>query len=348
MLIVGEKMGLFRFWIQLRGAAHPYPVRRPHTSFRNKPGARKIAELPANLRLAILGSPWLAEEQVTSIFFVPPQTFSGDWAGLRDMPEQALLFTPQGVLHVQASTSGGPARTAYLRGADLVYVHLSLLLLYGRLELAGEVDGSLVRVVVEYNTASHDFLQPALHQLLRMAWEQPYENLDEDPTVTILGRLRDQSLKFRNELRNYGLQVGERLMGFVFQPGVTRRYWGLFHRQVMPAALLALTDRQVIIVEEERLKHAHTYGWFLTFCPRACIAGFDVQPREAWRDVRVRLARGGVTAERQVRLGNEAALDWQELWGGGAIAVGGAHPSWSWPGKGLRVEPAHGRQIDVR
>jgi hypothetical protein len=300
--VVGEMMGLFRSWIRPRGPAHPYPV-------------EKIAELPDSLQRAILGSPWAAEEQVTSIFFVPPQTFYGGRTGPRDVPEQALLFTSQGVLHVQASTSGEPARTAYLRGADLVYVHLSLLLLYGRLELVGEADGSLARVVVEYNTVGHDFLQPALHQLLRMAWEQPYGSLDEDPTVALLGQLEKQSLKFRNGLRHYGLQAGERLMGFVFQPGITRRYWGFFHRQVMPAALLALTNRQVIIVEEERKKQAqHAYGWLLTYCPRACVAGFEAQPREAWQDVRVRLARGGAMAERQVTLGNEAALNWQNLW----------------------------------
>jgi len=276
--------------------------------------AKTVADLPGTLR-QLAGQSLGPDEPANAIFVVPPQMFLRNWwGGLRHVPEQALLFTSQGVLHIQRAASPGQiGQTTYLRGDQLVYAHLSLLLLYGRLELVGQLRGALVRIIVEYNTVAHDLLQPALHQFLRLAWGQAQARENEDRTDALLRDLEEQSLKFRNGLRHYALQSDERLLGFVFQPRITQRYWRLFHRLIAPAALLALTDHELIAIEEDRTTSA-AYGWLFTFCPRVCVVGIEARPCEAWQDLHVHLARGGVAAERRVTVGNEAALAWQALW----------------------------------
>ncbi len=95
--------------------------------------AKNLTDLPVELRQLAERSLGL-DGQVNLIFVVPPQVFPGSsWGGPRYVPEQALLFTPLGVLHVQSTAAPRQAGQAtYLHGAELVYARLSLLLLYGR------------------------------------------------------------------------------------------------------------------------------------------------------------------------------------------------------------------------
>ena len=278
---------------------------------------KTLDDLPASLRQ--LAEPALGpKESINSIFVAPAQWFAGrSWFGGRYVPDQALLFTPGGVLHVQAPVPRGQeARVTYLRGDDLLYAQLSLLLLYGRLELAGQVSGALARVVVEFNTVSDFLLRPPLREFLRATWGQTEtEKLNKKVTARVMDELeRLPSLKFKNGLRIHGLQPAECLLGFVFQPGLWTPWWRFFWRQVSATTLLALTDRQLIILEEERNGQRTAYGWIVTFCPRVCLAGLEYKPGEQWHELHVRLAREGVATKRQVILAPETALAWQELW----------------------------------
>lgn len=122
-----------------------------------------------------------------------------------------------------------------------------------------------------------------------------------------------QSFKFRNGLQHYALQPDERLLGYVFQPRIVQRYLRVIRRDAAPTTLLALTDTELIVVEEG-LGYATRYGWFFTFCPRMGVAGIEIESKAGRQAVRARLARGKVTAERQVTLENDAALAWRDLW----------------------------------
>jgi hypothetical protein len=112
----------------------PYPV-------------QNLTDLPENFRLAVQRS-LKPDEQINSMLMIPPQPFLKRGG----IPQQALISTSQGLLHIQemASPDQSPIATG-LSGESVLYARHSLLLLYGRLELTGEVDGSLVRMVAEYN-----------------------------------------------------------------------------------------------------------------------------------------------------------------------------------------------------
>jgi hypothetical protein len=279
---------------------HPYRV-------------NNLAELPASLQAAAQ-SALGPTEQPERIFLVPNQTFFKNWFSRRYVPQQALLFTAQGVLHVQEAVSPDqPVQTTYLHAASLLFVQLRLLLLYGRLELVGQANGALARVVVEFNTVGVSLLLPGLRRLMTLTWESAEPELPVSQEGS-LPEFENLPLKFKNGLRLYGLQPGECLLGLVFQPGLWERHGSLFQRQVATNTLLALTNRDLVIVEEERTGWKNPYGWILTFCPLACVKGFEAAPGELWQELQLHLTRDGITIDRPVTLERETMQAWQNLW----------------------------------
>jgi len=272
-----------------------------------------LAELPSSLQVAARQA-LSPTEQPDHIFMVPAQSFFRSWLSRRYVPPQALLFTAQGVLHVQeAASPGEPAPATYLQGDDLLYIQLHLLLLYGRLELVGLANGALTRVVVEFNTVGFSMLQPGLRQLLPLTWGA-IKLEKSDALDRTLSEFDGLPLKFKNGLRLYGLQPNERLLGVIFQHRLWKRYGRALQHQVSANTLLALTDHELVIIEEEKTGWKNPYGWILTFCPLACLKEFETTPEGAWQELQLRLARKGVEVDRRVKLGPETALNWQALW----------------------------------
>lgn len=283
-------------------ASHPYAVQSP-------------GDLPVSLQPPAEQA-LEPSEPIQSIFVVPAQTFPHGWFGARYVPEQALLFTSQGILHIQdADTLGQPASATYLRAPDLLYARLSLLLLYGQLELVGQVRDALTRIVVEFNTVGEHHLRPGLRHLVHLALSQTTAlPASQTQVETVWRELNRLPMKFANGLRYHGLQPGERLLGFVFQPDIWTHRWRFFPHQISATTLLALTDHQFIILEEEKKGKEANYGWIFTFCPLAGVTGIELEPARVWPELRIRLGRGSVTVDRRVTLEQEQARAWQGLW----------------------------------
>ena len=101
---------------------------------------RSIQDLPG--RLIPLARAFLpSDERVTRIFAVPYQAFLGEGKRTaRGIPEQALIFTEEGVHYLRASKDPRKEGVhAFILGKTLLYVRWSLILLYGELEVAGVV-----------------------------------------------------------------------------------------------------------------------------------------------------------------------------------------------------------------
>ena len=289
-----------------RRSAHPYLV-------------AGLAELPDDLQ------PLAGQQALESggppeaIFVVPqqllPQRLDNKEILLR-LPAQAPLFKEDELVYLRAADdSGQPGQVISLRAERLFYARLTLILLYGRLEFYGLEDGALNCIRVEYNTVAHDLIQPALQRFLRRAWDAPAKPglPDSDRTQTLMQELRRQSFKFGNGLAHYGLLPGEHLQGFVFQPRIKQKIFGPFHRQVAPAALLALTEHECIVIEEGRTNPT-SYGWSILFCPRQYLSGVESLPNAEWLNMSFHLAMESHLADHQVMLEQEAAQDWLTLW----------------------------------
>jgi hypothetical protein len=276
-----------------------------------------LEDLPLGLR-QLAKQTLAAKEPAVTIFVVPKQMISKKLEGLggmRSVPDQALIFTTDGLLHILGSSKPDhPGQTAYLRGDSLIYAHLSLILLYGRLELCGTHNGALTKIVIEYNAVSHHLVQPAMQRFLHLSWGHAYPVKSYDVTTSrFLYEIRNTSFKYRRGLEDYALQTGESLLGCVVQPPILRRFLSIFRLRVAPPVLLALTQSQLIIIEEG-MTSATSLGWYFTFCPRVCITGIEFKPNNIWQDMCIHLRRGNLTAERRTKVENDAAQDWQTLW----------------------------------
>lgn len=265
-----------------------------------------LTDLPEEFQRAVqscLGE----QESINSILMLPPQPFMKRGG----VPRQALLSTTHGILHVQ---DGKPLVANYLPAETLLYVHHKLILLYGCLELAGEVNGELVRIIAEYNTVGQYLLDAALRQFLQLK----YDSVDPDATIqeqnnNILDELGKESFKFMNGLRLYALQPGERLLGYAFQSRIKERFLRYFSRPVAPASMFALTDQAVVFVEEDKARGA-SYGWVITICPRKIVLAVESRSIQDWSKLSVLLLRNNVSIERNLILDHETVLACKSLW----------------------------------
>jgi hypothetical protein len=277
---------------------------------------RDLTNLPDGLRQLAEGVLPL-DDPAETIFVIPGQMLSkkfGGFGGVHWVPEQALLFTAQGVIHVQAGKSAGEVGQAnYLPGASLLYARMSLVILYARMELCGGINDNMIRIVVEYNSVSHELMQPAFLNFLRLTWKLAQVQEANNYQNLLMGRLEEQSYKFSSGLEKHCLQAGEYLQGFVFQPRIFKHYLRIFHRLIAPASLLALTDRQLILIEEG-MTSATSYGYFFTFCPRANVVNVDTKPNDKLQEVRVQLRKDAMNADFQVAQEMDNAFACQDLW----------------------------------
>ena len=300
----------------------------------------EIAALPASLRDAARAA-LPAGEQVGRGFVVPADYRSPDgFAPPRVVPAQALIFTANGVLHVQAPAQVAapvagqdqPAPPpAYVQPEALLWMRSSHLLLHGKLEMVSAAAGAAVRLAMEFNAVGWRLMQPEWHALVGKAIgvsvpvaakqaaapqgeeeEEPY-TLDEQ-AMLLVSAVPD---KFVDGLGRYGLYTGEKLLGVAFQAALWKENLIAFDEQLLPNTLVALTDASVLILAEEGalVRKSEQFGLIITRIPRRAIAGMEVAAGDPLCAVRFALACEGVTDEVSVSLGPEAAESWQELWG---------------------------------
>jgi len=271
-----------------------------------------LVELPGSLQQAATQSVGSSDELI-SICVFPVRTYLKNWDGWEYVSEQALLFTRTGVVHIQAPASPNhEARIVNLRSADLIYARLSLILMYGRLEF---VDENLSRVVVEFNAAGFDIIRPGLREFLgSCCGKGPGSNPDTGLTKTVLDEIGEVSFKFKNGLYLYGLLPDEQVLGFVFQPGIWGKRWHLFPIKISEATLLALTDRQLIVVEERSQSKFPAYGWIFTFYPLKAIEKIEITTRLDRQELVIGTKSTGGLNDHKVILEDANDLAWQELW----------------------------------
>jgi hypothetical protein len=154
-----------------------------------------LVDLPGSLQHAAIQSVGSTEDLI-SICVFPGRTYLKNWYSWEKVSEQALLFTKNGILHIQApASSDHDARTVSLHAADLLYAHLSLILMYGRLEL---VDESLSRVVVEFNAAGFDIIRVGIQDLLGTSCGRNTISIPDAPLAeTVMNELGADHISLR-------------------------------------------------------------------------------------------------------------------------------------------------------
>ena len=300
-------------WQARASEFHPYLV-------------KSLDALPDSLRSAA-GASIPPGAKATTICVMPQDYRSKGLLGSRIVPEQAIIFTGDGVLAVQAGLPGEHAPSpAFLPCDGLLFARSSLLLNYGRLEMAGAAQGRLVSQDAEFGALAWRLMDAALRSFLAKALgltPLPPDDLGEwQEEATDM--VRGLPLKFANGLRTYALQPGETLLGTVFQEAVWAKRGGLWPQQLTPRRLLALTDAAVVLIEEEQalVRKSSQYGWIITQMPRAAVRDLQTAPaQEGLQELKFTLARGGASTDRRTVLAAGTVNDWLRLWEGRAAAL---------------------------
>lgn len=288
--------------------------------------ADAIEALPDSLRAAALAA-LPADVKFERALVIPAdyRTEEGEGEEAHLIPEQALVFTSQGVLHVQASAvEGGQPSTVYVAPANLLYLRTYHILLYGRLEWHGAADGRPVDLSLEFNAVAWPLMGAEWREVIsRAIGLPPAERTERELTSREQALLAVIPAKFAEGLRRYGLYTGETLIGATFQSALWTQTFPVFDRQIMPNTLVALTNYSVLILEEERAlaRKIEQLGLVITRIPITSIVNVQSESRDGLEELCISMEREGVTAELRYLLEPARAQYWRGLWEGRTVEV---------------------------
>jgi hypothetical protein len=275
----------------------------PHASV-----LKNVFELPVEFQSPAVTA-LAASESIKTIISFPQQI----QRGRHYVSKQALLFTPSSTIHLLASIWPDQApEITRVEGTGLMVMTVTLILLYGLLEIVAQGDTSPVQLGMEFNTVAWYHLSPPLRKLLettKVRSGTPDAGIIYSPTAQ--QAIEKLPLKFSNGVKIYGLLPGEKLEDLVFQPGTWKRRLLLFRRPVSANTLIMLTSNYLVVIREEL---GVSHGWIISYIPRKNIIGVQNQPRDQWNDITVQLKREDQTAEYKLMLKNEAVQGWRALW----------------------------------
>jgi hypothetical protein len=277
-----------------------------------------VDELPDSVRFAAAAALPAAGQFVRALVVPAEYRSTGDEES-HPVPEQVLIYTDRGVLHVQAGLGDQPAPTpTFIQPESLLYLRTGHLLLNGQLGLLSAVQGKATGLNMEFNAIGWRMMDAEWRDLVGKAIGIPplppdAERVESEQEQAMLEPL---PTKFAEGLRRYGLYTGETLLGLVYQPGAWEHTMLLFEEQVAPNSLLALTSASVLVLQEETalVRKSEQYGLTITRIPRPAIAAVQSVTQDAVQEVTLFLARSGVTSQLVVRLALEASQQWLALW----------------------------------
>lgn len=282
-----------------------------------------VSQLPSELR-----SPGLTElaerEAIRSIIFFPQQIQRG-W---HYVPKQALLFTPSRMIHsISSLWPDQPPKVTCIEADCLFSMKVTLLLLYGSLEIIAQGQDSSIRLDMEFNTVAWYLLSSPLRQFLWASHAQgggaaaPNRAVD---SPSVRHALKNLPIKFANGVKIYGLLPGEELEELVFQRGARKRRLPFSRQPALGDTLLLLTTHYMVVIGEDETVNQ---GWLLSYLPRSNIAHIHQQACGDRSEVSIQFCRDSQSVDYRLLLGSDALEDWRMRWTrrGGQWEMGFAH-----------------------
>jgi hypothetical protein len=184
--------------------------------------------------------------------------------------------------------------------ADTLLVELTSILLFGKLRMDFAADGHAQEVTIHFNTV--------MERLYREAAEIVLNGMDGvsviEPRASQELRAALESLprKFCNAMLEF-MPMGQRVLCVVHWPAVLGGRFKLFRHELAPEAVLALTERELLLITEEktwpwvRSGRLSKYGSVVTHFPLSRVDSFELNADDqiATIDVEIRAGRIGKT-----------------------------------------------------
>lgn len=223
---------------------------------------------PEPFRSAML-SHMLPNEPIRTLVFGPASTNMGARS-----PATLLAVTDRRWT-LLSDDAGGHIHPIECTFSDTLLVEVTAILLYGRLTIDCVANGALQTSVVEFNLVNEELYHEATELILNgIEGTAASQTESEDEWKESARLLEGWPLKFYNAMIDY-LPTGRRLVAALRWPAV----YGGFQRELAPAAALAITDGELLLVSEEKaasweraLDHHEKLGCIVTYYPRNRLA----------------------------------------------------------------------------
>ena len=195
--------------------------------------------------------------------------YSPPLASAHRMRASLLAVTGTGWMTLKEAADGGVA-VHHADYGDTLLLELTTILLHGTLRIDHLVAGELHRAAVEFNAAHASDYEDAVYRMLGSIDAQPGHFVHHGELDAQLDVL---PLKYHNAALHY-LPLGRRLLSVVHWPACLGGNHRWSSEELAPEAMLLLTDRELMLVSEERARswlrigqEAPRYGNIVTFLP---------------------------------------------------------------------------------
>jgi hypothetical protein len=221
-----------------------------------------LDHLPPRVGTAVRGR--VSAQLIQGIIVIPPQEYPIRRIGwLRDLPFgwrvtpwRTVVFLSQQIVIVDENWNGTLGVTTIPVEA-LTSLELGTVLLYAYVQFTWVSQNQVKSLKIEFNAADESIIRCLLDQLRATISGYPLRRIS-----LVGGILADLPLKFRNYLR-IALLPDEPVCFAVYQPPI-RRAEGWLHALISPHRAVAVTDRHIILLEDDirtHMEYSMTTRW---------------------------------------------------------------------------------------
>ena len=279
-----ERPALGRFARAVKSFDELNPTIGAALAERIEPG-ETVRQIIAAPKQALLGIPDAPEERRWLNMFLP-------W---RLTPDWVLVVTAERVLVAAVDRPGAAPTVTITRIADILSFEMGKILLHAWVEWTFPCQGRADRTRIYFNAVGERMFKEALEYMRQNVTTgyAPQGNRH-------LEYLSDLPFKFMNIISHHLLLPDEQVQAAVYQPAVWMTRFRLLRHQRSAAMALVLTDRHVLIAEEELTGRPDSWGLITRFLPRSRIQRVALEQEQAGLWLRLTLKHQGV--EQQVRI----------------------------------------------
>ena len=232
-----------------------------------------MTDAPEPLRSALLES--FPSEKSFRLLVHAPAFFST--VGEKT-PATVLAVTIDGWLIASEIEDSG-ARVEKSDFGETLFLELTSILLYGQFKIYYATVGTAYSATVRFDTVGEEFYREAIDLILKTMDQTRAPEVQNDRVSASI--FETWPMKFRTETERYRPK-GQRLCAAMHWPAV----FDGFHRELAPAGALLVTERELVVISEEKQSprqhtgEIHGFGRIITYFPLARLADFHVSRHE--------------------------------------------------------------------
>ena len=250
-----------------------------------------ISDAPEPLRSALAES-FSAEEPPRLLLHAPA------FSAVDKKTQATILAVTTNGWFVASQTEDGGARVEKSNFSETLFLVLTSVLLFGQLKIYFSAVGTSNSVTIKFETVGEKLYREAID--LMLAGIDPALGTAAPKDRKVASMFEVWPIKFRCEAERYWPK-GHRLLTAIQWPAI----FGGFQRELTPAGAMLITERELVLISEEKgsprrlTGDVHEFGGIITFFPRVRLADFEVSHHERFGvlALQVHAAQGGEKVE---------------------------------------------------